>query len=167
MSTAVQTPSLGRVDAKCLLAVLRAIRSGDFSARMPLDLTGAAAEVAEVFNEVAELLQGSTAEIERVSQVVGKEGKITHRASLPGASGGWASRIEAINSLMSDLVRPTAEVSRVIGAVARGDLSQRMDLEVDGRPLEGEFQRLGKTVNTMVDQLSSFASEVTRVAREV
>src|SRR5207248_512807 len=115
----------------------------------------------------AELLDTSTAEIDRISEVVGKEGKITHRASVPGASGGWAVRIDAVNGLIADLVRPTAEVSRVIGGVARGDLSQRMELELDGRPLEGEFLRLGKTVNTMVEQLNSFASEVTRVAREV
>src|SRR5207245_5254956 len=95
------------------------------------------------------------------------EGKITQRASLAGASGGWAARNEFINSLIGDLVQPTVEVARVIGAVAKGDLSQRMALEMDGRPLEGEFLRIGRTVNTVVDQLGSFASEVTRVAREV
>ena len=103
----------------------------------------------------------------RVSEVVGKEGKISQRASVPGASGGWAVRVESLNNLINDLVRPTAEVSRVIGAVAKGNLAEQMALEIEGLPLQGEFLRLGKTVNTMVDQLSSFASEVTRVAREV
>src|SRR5207248_977281 len=106
-------------------------------------------------------------ELERISRVVGKEGKITQRASLPGAGGGWAASSEFVNSLIGDLVQPTVEVARVIGAVAKGDLSQRMAIEIEGRPLEGEFLRIGRTVNTMVDQLSSFASEVTRVAREV
>src|SRR5207302_1113120 len=98
---------------------------------------------------------------------VGKEGRITQRMALPTATGGWAKRTEAVNSLITDLVQPTVEVARVIGAVARGDLQQRMALEIDGRPLQGEFLRIGMTVNTMVDQLGSFASEVTRVAREV
>src|SRR5207302_489032 len=98
---------------------------------------------------------------------VGKEGRITQRMALPTATGGWAKRTEAVNSLITDLVQPTAEVARVIGAVARGDLEQRMALEIEGRPLQGEFLRIGTTVNTMVDQLGSFASEVTRVAREV
>jgi CheY-like chemotaxis protein/HAMP domain-containing protein len=169
MSTEASTPSShsNLIDGRQILAALRAIRQGDFNARLPLDQIGMSGEVYQAFNDVVELLATSTAEIDRVSQVVGKEGKITHRASVPGAAGGWAVRIEAINNLITDLVRPTAEVARVIGGVARGDLSQRMELELEGRPLEGEFLRLGKTVNTMVDQLNSFASEVTRVAREV
>ena len=119
------------------------------------------------FNFLVELLQRSTDEMHRISEVVGTEGQIGQRASLPGATGGWAVRIESFNKLISDLVGPTAEVSRVIGAVAKGDLSQRMELKADGGALQGEFLRLGNTVNRMVDQLSSFASEVTRVAREV
>src|SRR5205823_1968844 len=75
--------------------------------------------------------------------------------------------VDSVNELIADLVHPSSETARVIGAVARGDLSQTMALEVDGRPLEGEFLRTAKTVNKMVDQLSSFASEVNRVAREV
>ena len=99
--------------------------------------------------------------------MVGKEGKITQRAQVRGASGGWDSKLRAVNELIDDLVQPTTEIARVIGAVAKGDLSQTMALEIDGRPLRGEFLRIGKVVNTMVDQLGSFASEVTRVAREV
>src|SRR5438067_12094307 len=157
----------GDVDLGHLLGALRAVKRGDFTVRLPFDQTGIAGEIAGAFNDVAELLDRSTHELERVSRVVGKEGKITQRASLPGAGGGGAGSSEFVNSLIGDLVQPTVEVARVIGAVAKGDLSQRMALEIEGRPLEGEFLRIGRTVNTMVDQLGSFASEVTRVAREV
>ena len=161
------SPDVAMVDARPLLAALRAVRKGDFGARLPLALTGIDGEVAEVFNDVMDSLEGSTNEIDRVSKVVGKEGKISQRASLSGTTGGWARRMDALNSLIADLVQPIVEVSRVIGAVAQGDLSKRMALEIDDLPLQGEFLQIGKTVNTMVDQLSSFASEVTRVAREV
>jgi len=108
-----------------------------------------------------------TQEFERLSKVVGKEGKITQRGRVKNARGGWETAIRSVNELIDDMVQPTAEVSRVIGAVAKGDLSQSMSVEIDGRPLRGEFLRIGKVVNTMVEQLASFASEVTRVAREV
>src|SRR5260370_734471 len=87
--------------------------------------------------------------------------------SVPGAIAGWAAKVDCFNTLLDDLVRPTTEISRTIGAVARGDLGQSMELEVDGRPLEGEFLRSAKLVNTMIEQLAVFTSEVTRVAREV
>ena len=108
-----------------------------------------------------------TEEFERLSMVVGKEGKIGQRGRVRGATGGWEAKLRAVNELIDDMVQPTAEVARVIGAVAKGDLSQSMTVEIDGRPLRGEFLRIGKVVNTMVEQLASFASEVTRVAREV
>ena len=106
-------------------------------------------------------------ELERISRVVGKEGKIDQRASLGSVSGSWEASLISVNALIGDLVHPTSETARVIGAVAQGDLSQTMALEIDDRPLQGEFLRTARTINTMVDQLSSFASEVTRVAREV
>src|SRR5207302_1336105 len=106
-------------------------------------------------------------ELERISHVVGKEGKINQRASLGAVSGSWEAALASVNALIGDLVHPTSEMARVIGAVAKGDLSQAMALDIDDRPLEGEFLRTAKTVNLMVDQLRSFASEVTRVAREV
>ena len=108
-----------------------------------------------------------TQEFERLSKVVGKEGKITQRGRVKNARGGWETAVRSVNELIEDMVQPTAEVARVIGAVAKGDLSQSMTVEIDGRPLRGEFLRIGKVVNTMVEQLASFASEVTRVAREV
>ena len=86
---------------------------------------------------------------------------------MDGGSGSWAAAVAATNGLIDDLVRPTNEVARVLSAVADGDLSQKMALTIDGRPVKGEFQRIGAVVNAMVDQLSSFSAEVTRVAREV
>ena len=102
-----------------------------------------------------------------MSRVVGREGRLTQRAAVPNVAGGWATIISSVNTLIDDLVRPTTEMARVIGAVAKGDLSQTMALEVDGHPLKGQYLRAATTANTMVEQLSSFSSEVTRVAREV
>src|SRR5262249_6854309 len=144
-----QQPSNEDHERRQLLAALRAVKRGDFTVRLPLDQIGIAGETAAAFNDVVELLEVSTQELERITRVVGKEGKITQRASLPGASGGWGARVDFVNSLIGDLVQPAVEVARVIGAVAKGDLSQRMALEMDGRSLEGEFLRIGKTVNTM------------------
>src|SRR5206468_2404144 len=106
-------------------------------------------------------------EIARVGRASGREGRLTERASTPQATGHGAHTVTALNTLIDDLVRPTTEVARVIDAVADGDLSQKMQLTIEGQPVKGEFRRIGTTVNAMVDQLSSFADEVTRVAREV
>ncbi len=156
-----------QLDHKAILKALRSLRKGDFSVRLPLDLTGVDGELAEAFNDVVELNDGLTRELSRMSKVVGKEGQIGERGKLPAARGCWSDCIDSVNSMIGDLVQPTTEVARVIGAVAKGDLSQPMQLEIQGRPLRGEFLRIGKVVNTMVGQLNSFASEVTRVAREV
>jgi len=156
-----------RIDANRLLRTLTHCRNGDFTARMPADRPGIAGEVYTTLNDIIEQNQKLTAEIQRIGTVVGKEGHVRQRASLPGVGGSWAQSIDALNTLVTDLVHPTTEVARVIGAVAKGDLSQAMALEIDGRPLTGEFLRTAKVVNTMVDQLRTFASEVTRVAREV
>src|SRR5438309_6324577 len=159
-----QTPAL---DASALLAALIALKKGDFTTRLPVEWTGVAGKVADTFNEVVELNQRMARELDRLSRVVGKEGKITQRASLGDVSGGWEEAIDSVNDLIGDLVHPTSETARVIGAVAQGDLSQTMALEIEDRPLQGEFLSTAKIVNKMVDQLGSFASEVTRVAREV
>ncbi|HEX8641866.1 MAG TPA: HAMP domain-containing protein, partial [Allosphingosinicella sp.] len=155
------------LDRRQLLTALRSFRRGDFSVRLPEDLPGTDGEIARLFNEVVGLEEQMTGEFERLSVVVGKEGKISQRGRVRGATGGWEAKLRALNELIEDMVQPTAEVARVIGAVAKGDLSQSMTVEIDGRPLRGEFLRIGKIVNTMVEQLASFASEVTRVAREV
>jgi HAMP domain-containing protein len=155
------------IDRRQLVSALRALRRGDFSVRLPEEVDGVDGEIASIFNEVVSLNEEMTQEFERLSKVVGKEGKISQRGRVKNARGGWESAIRSVNELIEDMVQPTAEVSRVIGAVAKGDLSQSMTVEIDGRPLRGEFLRIGKVVNTMVDQLNGFASEVTRVAREV
>ena len=156
-----------QLDLKLLLKSLRAFRKGDFTVRLPMDLTGIDSEIAQAFNDIADLNRGLARELERVAKAVGKEGQILERGKLANATGCWGECIESMNSMIVDLVHPTTEVARVIGAVAKGDLEQTMQLEIDGRPLKGEFLRIGKVVNTMVGQLGSFASEVTRVAREV
>ncbi|HEX7669105.1 MAG TPA: HAMP domain-containing protein, partial [Polyangiaceae bacterium] len=146
---------------------LRALKAGDFGVRMLPGHTRASREVALAFNDVASMLDRASAEFVRVSRVVGRDGEMTERAELNGASGGWSSKVEAFNALIGDLVRPSTEAARVIIAVAAGDLSQKMALEIEGKPVRGEFLRITTSVNTMVDQLRSFASDVTRVAKEV
>ncbi|MEO5720632.1 MAG: HAMP domain-containing protein, partial [Chthoniobacterales bacterium] len=156
-----------QVDARELLAALMAFKRGDFEARLPDDWTGVAGKIADTFNDVIATNQRMTRELERIGNVVGKRGRITQRAALGDVSNSWADAIVSVNGLIGDLVQPTSEMARVIGAVAKGDLSQTMATEIEGQPLEGEFRRTAKVVNTMVDQLGAFASEVTRVAREV
>ena len=148
-----------------LVDALEAAATGDFSVRLRAD--GPLADVAAAFNQLVDRNQQVTKELVRVSKVVGREGRITERADVAGAPGSWAEKVGAVNELIDNLARPTIEVARVIDAVADGDLSQRIQLEIDGTPVRGEFRRIGNTVNQMVDQLSSFADEVTRVAREV
>ena len=155
------------LDTRQLLEVLVAVKKGDFSVRMPLDKTGVAGKIADTLNDIIELKQRVVQEYERISVAVGKQGKITERASVMGSTGDWAAGVAAINVLIGDLIQPTNEMARVIGAVAKGDLTQTMAVEIEGRPLEGEFLQTAKVVNSMVEQLSTFASEVTRVAREV
>jgi len=150
-----------------LLAALVQLRKGDPNVRLPLHWAGVAGRVADAFNDVVEQNASMAEELARLRQVVGKEGKIKQRASLRDARGFWGESMDCINALIDDLVHPTSEVARVIGAVAQGDLSKSMALEVEGRPLEGEFLRTAKTINKMVDQLGNFSAEVTRVAREV
>ncbi len=164
---ATETTNTDELDNRILLKTLMAVKKGDFSVRMPDDQTGVAGKIADTLNDIIEMNERMAKELHRLSSVVGKEGKITQRASIGNVSGSWISTINALNSMISDLAQPTTEVSRVIGAVAKGDLSQTMALEIEGQPLKGEFLKTARIVNTMVDRLGSFASEVTRVAREV
>ena len=153
---------------RALADALGAACAGDFSTR--LDATGKnrmERTIAERFNKLLELNEQLTGEMVRVERVVGREGRMAERVTLKQAKGGWATAVGSINDLIGDLVQPTTEVARVIIAVADGDLSQKMALKIDGQPVKGEFLRIGTSVNSMVDQLSSFAAEVTRVAREV
>ena len=152
---------------KKLLQAMRAAQRGDFAARLSARGSGLLRELAEAFNALAAANEALKSEMVRVERVVGREGRMAERATLDDPKGGWAISIGAINALIGDLVQPTTEVARVISAVAAGDLTQKMALEIKGQPVKGEFLRIGTTVNSMVDQLNAFASEVTRVAREV
>jgi HAMP domain-containing protein len=150
------------VDAKVLLDVLAQLKGGDFSARMPIDWTGLAGKAADGLNDVIIANQVFEAELARVSRVVGKQGELSQRVALGGATQSWSGSVESVNSLIDALVRPTSETQRVVGAVADGDLSKKITGDVHGEMLE-----LKNTVNAMVDQLNGFISEVTRVVRDV
>ncbi len=149
------------------LRALQAMRVGDFSVRMAGDQVGLAGKIADTFNEIVAANQRMAQQLERVGQVVGKEGKTRQRVNFGLPSGAWSEMEGSVNSLIDDLLWPTTEVTRAIAAVAQGDLLQTVRLDVDGRPLKGEFLRSATIVNTMIKQLSVFTSEVTRVAREV
>src|SRR2546421_10646220 len=149
-----------------LLRALTAARDGDFSVRLPARRGSALGEIAAVYNQMADTNARMAKELVRVSRVIGREGRMTERMTMV-APGAWGTSRDSVNSLIDDLARPTTEVARVIEAVAEGDLSQKMALKIEGQPVTGELRRIGTAVNSMVDQLSSFADEVTRVAREV
>ncbi|MGH8511511.1 MAG: hybrid sensor histidine kinase/response regulator, partial [Gammaproteobacteria bacterium] len=168
MSVAKELLNVGLLDTRVVLNALTAAKNGDFSVRLPVDWTGVNGKIADTFNEVVSQNERITKELERVSRAVGREGKLGQRAALGnGAGGAWAQEIAAVNALIDGLVWPIGETARILGGVAKGDLAQTMTLETDGQPLKGEFLRMAKTVNAMVEQLNAFAAEVTRVAREV
>src|SRR6266403_2106627 len=150
-----------------LLHALQAMRSGDFSVRMTGDHLGIEGKIADTFNEIVAANQRMAQQLERVGQVVGREGKTRQRVKFGLASGSWADMEGSVNTLIDDLLWPTREVTRAVAAVTQGDLLQTVQLDVDGRPLGGEFLQSANIVNTMIKQLSVFTSEVTRVAREV
>jgi HAMP domain-containing protein/signal transduction histidine kinase/CheY-like chemotaxis protein len=158
----VDDPALARLEH-----ALQAAAAGDFGVRLPARRKDDIGRLEAAYNQMAARNAALEAELVRVAEIIGREGRMTERARLHGASGAWATTVGSVNGLIDDLVRPTTEVARVIVAVAEGDLNQKMALEIEGRPVKGEFARIGTTVNSMVDQLSSFAAEVTRVAREV
>jgi HAMP domain-containing protein/CheY-like chemotaxis protein/signal transduction histidine kinase len=149
------------------LASLQSMRDGDFTVRLPGTWVGLAGKVADTFNEIVAANQHMSQELKRVGQVVGKQGKTRERTRFHESRGAWGEMEVSVNTLVEDLLRPTAEVTRAIAAVAQGDLTQTVRLDVDGRPLEGEFLRSANLVNTMIQQLGVFTAEVTRVAREV
>src|SRR5277367_1622010 len=155
------------LDLHQVLCVLISARDGDFTVRLPSALTGIEGKIADVFNEIMLTNQRMAEELERMSRVVGKEGKLSNRANFGARGGAWGEMESSVNTLVTDLALPVSEITRSIDAVAKGDLTQTMTLEVEGRPLEGEFLRSAKIVNTMIGQLNLFTSEVTRVAREV
>ncbi|WP_328968228.1 HAMP domain-containing protein [Streptomyces sp. NBC_00239] len=166
-TTEVDTAALNR-----LLTALVSMRDGNFRKRLTVSGDGVMAEIAAVYNEVADRNLHLTGELSRVRRMVGREGKLSERLETGACEGSWAAAIDASNALVDDLARPVSEVGRVLSAVAEGDLDQRMDLRTQspegvGHPLRGEFLKVGRTVNNLVDQLSAFTDEVTRVALEV
>jgi HAMP domain-containing protein/CheY-like chemotaxis protein len=150
-----------------LLRALLALRDGDFSARLPGDWTGLNGKIADTFNEIAIANERIAHELDRVGHTVGKQGLTRQRVHFDQHRGAWGGMEASVNTLIDDLLWPTTEMARALNAVAQGDLLQTVRLDVDGRPLEGEFLRLATIVNTMIRQLGVFTSEVTRVAREV
>src|SRR5205809_3370484 len=150
-----------------LLNALQSMRVGDFSVRLASGQLGLLGKVADTFNEIVAANERMAQQLERVGQVVGREGKTRQRVKFPLSHGAWGEMESSVNTLIDDLLWPTTEVTRAISAVAKGDLLQTVRLDVDGRPLQGEFLRAANIVNTMIKQLSVFTSEVTRVAREV
>ncbi|MDE2229821.1 MAG: response regulator [Alphaproteobacteria bacterium] len=155
------------VDLQQLLHGLQAMRVGDFSVRLPRDQVGLGGKIADTFNDIAAANQRMAQQLEQVGHTVGREGRTKQRVKFGHTLGAWGEMEASLNGLVDDLLWPTMAVTRAIAAVARGDLLETVQLEVDGRPLKGEFLRLANIVNTMIKQLSVFTSEVTRVAREV
>src|SRR5205809_536310 len=150
-----------------LLNALQSMRVGDFSVRLSGGQMGLLGKIADTFNEIIAANERMAQQLERVGQVVGREGKTRQRVKFPLSSQAWGEMESSVNTLIEDLLWPTTEVTRAISAVAKGDLLQTVPLEIEGRPLQGEFLRSANIVNTMIRQLGVFTSEVTRVAREV
>ncbi len=155
------------VDLSVILGALQTMRDGDFSVRLPGSWTGVEGKIADTFNDIVAANQQMAQELRRVGQVVGKEGRTRERTRFRGSRGAWGEMEVSVNTLVEDLLRPTTEVTRAIAAGAQGNLTQIVRLDVDGRPLEGEFLRSANIANTMIQQLGVFTAEVTRVAREV
>ncbi|MFI6109007.1 HAMP domain-containing protein, partial [Streptomyces sp. NPDC051310] len=153
---------VGESELRQLLAGLTAVRDGDFGTRLPDEGDGLIGEIATVFNGMVDQLSLFTSEVTRVAREVGTEGTLGGQAVVPGVSGTWADLTDSVNAMAGNLTTQVRDIAQVATAVAKGDLSQKID--VDAR---GEILELKETVNTMVDQLSAFADEVTRVAREV
>ncbi|OPG06983.1 hypothetical protein B1R27_15560, partial [Streptomyces sp. GKU 895] len=154
--------SPGEPELRQLLAGLTAVRDGDFGTRLPRDGEGLLGDIATVFNGMVDQLSLFTSEVTRVAREVGTEGTLGGQAEVPGVSGTWADLTDSVNAMAGNLTTQVRDIAQVATAVAKGDLSQKIDV-----PARGEILQLKETVNTMVDQLSAFADEVTRVAREV
>ena len=156
----------GKADERALEDLLEAMRKaaeGDFGSRLRARRTDLIGDIQRAFNQMVERNAALNRELDRVGRVVGREGRMTERASLGNVTGGWATSIESVNALIDDLIRPSTEVALVMEAVARGDLNRKMALTIEGQPVKGEFARIGTTVNQMVDQLSSFAVHLHRL----
>src|SRR6266568_1393996 len=152
---ATKAPAADKTDNRVMLRVLTAVKRGDFSVRMPVTSTGQAGQVAVAINDIIESNQ-------RLEREVGTEGKLGGQAQVPGVDGVWKDLTDNVNLMAGQLTNQIRNIAEVTTAVANGDLSRKITVEGQGEILE-----LKNTINTMVDQLNAFASEVTRVAREV
>src|SRR5687768_13386606 len=154
-------------ELKEILKALQAVRDGDFSVQLPGDWTGLTGKLADTINEIVFQNRRLAEELSRVGQQVGREGRTRERIPPAAQRGTWQAMDRSVNQLIDDLLWPTDSLTRAVAAVAKGDLTQTISLEVEGRPLQGEFLRSATIVNKMIEQLSVFSSEVTRVALEV
>jgi HAMP domain-containing protein len=155
------------LDRRQLLAAIRAFRRGEFDMRLPDELSGLDGQISEAFNDLVQFAGGLSVEVEELRQIVGLEGRTHRRLSRNNARGGWSIYVSGVNALLDDVTAHTADVARVLTAVAKGDLSQTIDIDGQDAALRGDFLRHGRLVNGMVGQLAAFSSEVTRVAQEV
>src|SRR6185437_14266234 len=142
--------------------VTTAVANGDLSRKITVDVRGEILELKNTINIMVDQLNAFAGEVTRVAREVGTEGKLGGQAVVKGVGGVWKDLTDSVNSMASNLTNQVRNIAEVTTAVARGDLSRKITVQVRGEILE-----LKDTINTMVDQLSSFASEVTRVAREV
>ena len=155
------------IDARLFLKYLRAFKRGDFSVRLPTDQIGLAGDIAEAFNDTVELAAQFASELKRTRTVVGKEGQTSERVNLRNAYGSWADGADSVNNLINDLIRPASEMAKIAEAVGRGDLTQRVRLEVDGVPLKGRYLTIANVINNLVEQLNHIVNEINRLAHEV
>src|SRR6186713_67182 len=139
-----------------------AVANGDLSKNITVDVRGEILQLKEAINTMVHQLRSFAAEVTRVAREVGTEGKLGGQAVVPGVAGTWKDLTDSVNAMASNLTQQVRNIAEVTIAVARGDLSRKITVDV-----KGEISELKYTINTMVDQLRSFASEVTRVAREV
>jgi CheY-like chemotaxis protein len=156
-----------RLAKRDLLSVLRALKRGEFDARLPDGLSGIDGQIAETLNGLAQRLEGFTGDVQELGSAVGEDGNVQKRIPRGRAQHGWADAIKAVNGLVEDVTAHSAQMARVIHAVRHGDLTQSVPTKVGGESLRGEFLRYAEEANSMVDQLGRFGSEVSRVAKEV
>src|SRR5439155_1325529 len=142
--------------------VTTAVARGDLSRKITVDVRGEILELKDTINTMVDQLNGFAAEVTRVAREVGTEGKLGWEAHGAGVAGTWKGPTDSVNSMASNLTAQVRNIAEVTTAVAGGDLSKKITVDVRGEILE-----LKDTINTMVDQLNAFAGEVTRVAREV
>ncbi|MCW2913332.1 MAG: sensor hybrid histidine kinase, partial [Actinomycetia bacterium] len=161
------TPRYSDADLKPLLKALAAVRDGNFRAVPEITAEGAVADAAAILEEIRENSNHVVGGLARVRRGIGREGHLRERLSSGSLKGSWVAGIEDANAIIDKLTDLTTGIARVVEAVAAGDLNQRVELRVRGRPMRGELLRMARSVNSMVEQLDQFTWDVTQVAREV